>query len=233
MQTTPQTQPAPAAQPKPRKAAPPPEYRADQIAGLEPDALVRLLEDPGATEFQKAKACQRLASTGGAEAVPPLAALLTHPTLSHYARYGLEPNPAPAAPDALRAALSSVKGKLLVGVINSIGARRDPEAAGALAKLLRDPDLEVAQAAAAALGRIGGPVAAKALQDALGTAKEPVRTAAAAAGLVCAEGLLAAGERDRALAFYDLLMQPGVARPVRLAAMHATIAAETSIGRPR
>lgn len=211
----------------------PPEFQAAAVMKLEPPKLVQILSDPGATVFQKAKACQRLAVVGGQEAVPALAALLTDPKLSHYARFGLEPIPDPSADEALREALKKVTGGLLVGVINSIGVRRDPKAVDALAKLMHGADAEAAKAAAAALGRISGPQAAKMLQDGLAKTKGAVRTAAAAAGLVCAEGLLAQGDRKQALALYGVLSRPDVPKPVRLAAMHSTIAAEISLGRPR
>jgi len=62
-----------------------------------------------------------------------------------------------------------------------------------------------------------------------------VKTAAAqaGAGLVCAEGLLAQGERDQALALYNTLIRTDMPKPVRLAAMHGIIAAEVSLNRPR
>jgi HEAT repeat protein len=227
----------PAVPPAKRAAPPtppiPPEFKADAVITLDPPKLVQVLKDPGATVFQKAKACQRLAVVGGKEAVPALAALLADPKLAHYARFGLEPIPDPSADDALREALKKVTGGLLVGVINSIGHRRDPKAVDALAKLLHGADAEVALAAAAALGRISGPAAAKALQDGLAKTKGAVRTAVAGAGLVCAEGLLAQGDRKQALALYGVLSRPDIPKSVRLAAMHSTIAAETSLTRPR
>ncbi len=226
MQTTGQTA-------QPPKPVPPPEFQAGKIAALDQAGLIGLLKDSGSTTFQKAKACQRLASIGTTEAVPALAALLADPQLAHYARYGLEPIPGPAADAALRDALRKVKGKLLVGVINSIGVRRDAGAVGALAKLLNDPDVETARAAAAALGSIGDAQAAKVLQDGLAQTKGPVRSAVAGAGLVCAERLLAQGSRDQALAFYNTLTRTDVPKPVRLGAMRGIIAAETSLTRPR
>jgi hypothetical protein len=91
----------------------------------------------------------------------------------------------------------------------------------------------VAQAAAAALGRISGAQAAKTLQESLSRTKGPVRMAVADACLVCAEGLLAQGDRAQALALYNTLTAADVPKPVRLAAMHAIIGAETSLSRPR
>ena len=96
-----------------------------------------------------------------------------------------------------------------------------------------DADAEVAQAAAASLGRISGPRATQALRDGLAKTKGPVRTAVAGAGLVCAEGLMAQNDRKGAFALYDTLSRPDMPKSVRLAAMHSTIAAETSLTRPR
>lgn len=213
MQSTGQTVPAPAPD------------KAEEIMTLEPPKLIQILKDPEAPVFAKAKACQRLAVVGAKEAVPALAALLADQQLGHYARFGLEPIPDPSVDDVLRDALPKLKGRLLVGVINSVGHRQDAKAVGSLAKLLYDGDSEVAQAAAAALGRISGPQAAKTLQQGLGRAKAPVRPAVAGAGLVCAEGLLAQGERKQAVALYDALTRPGLPKPVRDAATRQIAAA--------
>jgi HEAT repeat protein len=131
---------------------------AAEIMALDWPKLEAILRDPGASVFAKAKACQRLAVVGTHFTVPAIAPLLADPQLSHYARFALEPMPHPAADEALRNALGQVTGRLLVGVINSIGVRRDPEAIPQLGRLLSDPDPEVAQAAAAALARIRPPL---------------------------------------------------------------------------
>lgn len=211
----------------------PPEFDAGPIMALDEPKLIAILKDPGSTAFQKAKACQRLAVIGTKDSVPPLAALLGDPHLGCYGRFGLEPNPDPSVDDAFRGALPKLKGGLLAGAINSIGQRRDPKAVDALVKLMNGPDPEVAQCAAAALGRIGGPQAAKALQEALTRARKGLLPAVAGACLVCAEGILAHGDRKQGLAFYELLRREDIPRPVRLAAMHAVIEAEISVTRPR
>ncbi|NQT38540.1 MAG: hypothetical protein HQ581_13675, partial [Planctomycetes bacterium] len=107
--------------------------RSAEVAKL----IVVLQSD--AAPFDKAKACQRLALIGTKEAVPALAALLADERLSSYARFGLEPIPDPSVDDALRDALGRLHGRLLAGVINSIGVRRDVKAVGALTKLASDP----------------------------------------------------------------------------------------------
>src|SRR5271166_5439997 len=115
----------------------------------------------------KVDACRELARVGTRESVAPLAALLCNEELSHMARYGLEPIPDPAVDAALRENLEKVKGRLLVGVIGSLGVRRDPKAVAPLVKRLGDPDSDVAQASARALGRIGTIDAVTALEKAL------------------------------------------------------------------
>lgn len=224
------------AQPRPaRPVAPsvPPEFQAAGIMKLDSPELVKMLKDPAATRFQKSKACMRLAMVGTKEAVPALAALLSDPLLSHYARFALVPITDPSVDDALRAALGTLKGQLLVGVIDSIGQRQDPKAVDSLTKLMYGADADAAQAAIASLGRISGPAATAALQAGLAKTKDPLRNAVAAACLVCAEGLLSKGDRKQALGLYDRLSRPDIPKPVRLAAMHSTIAMETAPGRPR
>ena len=218
------------------KPAIPPEFQAASIEKMDQAALIQILKTSDSSPagvFQKGKACHRLAQVGTKEAVPALAALLTDQQLAAYARFGLEGIPDPSADDALRAALPKVKGLLLVGVINSIGQRRDAQAVAPLTKLMYGADAEAVQAAAAALGYISGPQATKILRDGLAKTKGPVREAVAAAGLICAEGLMTKGDRQGAFALYDALSRPDIPKAVRLAAMHSTIAAEVSLTRPR
>ena len=91
--------------------------------------LIRTLKSK-APKADKAIACKRLAVYGSEEAVPALAALLRDPELNSWARIALEAIPGPAADDALRAAMGRLKGRLLVGTINSIGVRRDSKRRG-------------------------------------------------------------------------------------------------------
>ena len=234
MPQTTQTAPPPQAAkpPKPKPPEPPPEFQERDIATMDAPALIRILTDASSSEFQKAKACQRVGELGPREAVPALSALLSNERLNTYARYGLEPIADPSADDALRAGLSKLKGNLLIGVINSIGKRRDAKAGPALAKMIYDADGDVARAAAVALGSIGES-AMQALQAALVKTKGMTRMAVADACLVCAERLLAEGKRTQALALYASLSAPDMPKTARLAAMHGIIREETSTSRPR
>lgn len=226
--STPTAQPA-----KPKPPEPPAEFQEGGISTMNAAALIRILTDASSPEFKKAKACQRIGELGAKEAVPALSALLADEHLSVYARYGLEPITDPSADDALRAALSKLQGNELIGVINSIGKRRDAKASPALARMIYGSDADVARAAAAALGSIGGVSSVKELQAALARTSGMARVALADASLVCAERLLAEGKRDQALTLYTSLSAPDIPKPVRLAAMQGIIREETSTSRPR
>jgi len=202
----------------------PPEFDGLAIWKLDPAKLLAMVKDPNSTEFQKAIACKKLAFVGGKEAVQPMAALLSHPHLSCYARFGLEPNPDPSVDEALRAALPKLKGRLQVGVITTIGVRKDAKALDALTKLIDDSDAEVAGAASASVGMIGGLQASRALQAALGRTKPPLFPVVARATLLCAEGLLASN-RPRAMELYTQLSATTMPGPVRLAALRVLNAA--------
>src|SRR5689334_20517833 len=102
MQAPAQTPPAASAHRPSAPAKVPPEFDALPIWKMPPSNLVALLNDPKSTVFQKAIACKKLAFVGGPDAVRPMAALLSHPQLACYARFGLEPNPDPSVDDALR-----------------------------------------------------------------------------------------------------------------------------------
>ena len=61
----------------------------------------------------------------------------------------------PSAGAALMAALPTAQGKILVGIINSIGDRGDAEAAGPMKRYVTDSDPIVADAAITAVGKDG------------------------------------------------------------------------------
>jgi HEAT repeat protein len=191
---------------------------------MQPSELVALLKDPNSTLFQKAIACKKLAVVGGPDAVRPMAALLSHPQLACYARFGMEPSPSPSVDVAFRAALPKLNGKLQMGVIHSIGFRKDVNALGALKRLIGDRDAQVAGAAAAAVGMIGGLEAGRILESALKDTASPVFPVIARACLLCAEGLMA-NNRARALQLYSQLSAKSMPGPVQLAALRVLNAA--------
>lgn len=193
-------------------------------------ALIAVLESD-APIFDKAKACQQLAVIGTKDSVPVLAKLLSDEQMSHYARFGLEPIPDPSVDEALRAALGELKGGPLVGVINSIGMRRNVKAIGDLKRLMDDSDSAVAAAAAGALGRIATPEAVAILTGAL-DGPESSRTAVADACLTAADVLIAAGKQNEAVPIYDAMRKADLAKHLEIAALHGAIRARGADGKP-
>jgi len=178
--------------------------------------LVAVLKSDAPAQ-QKAAACRQLAVVGTDDAVAVLAGLLGDAKLSHMARYAMEPIPASSVDDALRAAMGKLTGRLRIGVINSIGVRRDAKAVPALIGLLGDA--EAGAAAAASLGKIGGDDAIEALAKARKTVKPAGRLAVIDAYLQAAEDLAAAGEKAKAAVIYKDLFAADEPLLVRRAAL--------------
>jgi HEAT repeat protein len=168
-------------------------------------------------------ACRKLMIIGTAASVPTLASLLSDQDLAHMARFALERIPALEAAQALREALPKLNGSLKIGAISSLGVRRDGESVAPLAKLLTDSDPAVARAAAFALGDIRTSNAAKALSNAKSASTE-VKPAVTDASLYCAEGLLAEGKKDEALAMFKAYVGEDHPKHVRLAATKGMLA---------
>ena len=188
--------------------------------GTETELLAVLDSDAGL--FEKAKACQRLAVIGTKNAVPVLAKLLADEQLSHYARFALEPIPDPAVDEALRASLTTLQGGPLVGVVNTIGMRRDAGSVEALTGLLTHADVAVSSAAAGALGRIAAPAAVETLQKNLAAA-EPLRIAVADGCLTAADTLEKAKDLPAAMAIYDAMRQAELPKYLQIAALAGAI----------
>ena len=119
-----------------------------------------------------------------------------------------------------------------MGVLNSIGVRRDPQAVDALAQRLGDADPEVASAAAIALGRIGDAAATKSLEQALATAPAAVRSAVAEGCLYCAERPLSGDNAAEAVRLYDLVRTAEVPKQRIVEATRGAIIARRAEGIP-
>ena len=193
--------------------------------------LIALLQSEAPAD-QKAITCKQLVICGTQQCVPALAPLLRDKELASWARIALEAIPGPAADTALRHAMGEVEGRLLVGVINSIGVRRDAQAVTALVQKLSDTDSDVASAAAVALGHIGGPQAAQALTQTLARSPVAVRSAAAEGCILCAEGFLVAGKTTEAIKLYDTVRQADLPDQRHLEAIRGAILARQSEGIP-
>ena len=197
---------------------------ADDAArkGLE-TRLVALLKTDAPTAA-KDSVCRQLSMIGSADSAAALGDLLTDKDLSHMGRYALERMPCPEAVAVLRDAMAKTDGLLKVGVINSLGVRRDAESVSALTALVDDSNQDVAAAAVAALGAIGNTEAAKVLTGFQAGAPEKLQLTAADACLACAEHLLADGKKIDAMKIYTMLKKADVPKHVQVAAARGLLA---------
>ncbi|MBC8471896.1 MAG: HEAT repeat domain-containing protein [Planctomycetes bacterium] len=201
------------------------------VANLNQTDLITVLKSD-APKGEKAITCKQLAICGTEQSVPVLAPLLADEELASWARIALEAIPGPAPDAALRDALGKLEGRLLIGVINSVGVRRDVYAVDTLVLKLDDENAGVASAAAVALGHIGGEQAAKALTQSLADAPSGVRSAVAEGCILCAEWFLANEKTAKAIKLYDTVRLADVPDQRHLEAIRGAILARKSAGVP-
>jgi HEAT repeat protein len=161
--------------------------------------------------------CRQLVLIGSAASVPGVTPLVLDEELSVHARNALERIPGPESEKALRDALGQAKGRTRIGVINSVAARGDAASTPVLIKILGE-DPASAAAAAKALGEIATPEAAEALTAARGKGPAPVQQAVVDGTLICAERLVAAGQRSQAITLIEGLTDASQPEHVRVAA---------------
>ena len=178
-----------------------------------------------ATNDAKHFACRQLALIATDEQVPALAKLLTDPQMSQMARYALARIPGEGVDRALIDALGRTEGANKLGIINTLGNRRTVAAVGPLAALLRAEQKEIVGEAAAALGRIGTPEAARALDEAMAKAPEASGPVLADAYLMCADRLRAEGQLSAAASMYDKVLKSSQPSYVQAAALRGMASA--------
>ncbi len=225
----------------------------DPAAARALEARLDAILDSDATPDAKDFACRQLRVIGTAQSVPALAKLLGDERLSSIARYALQNLPDAAASDALRQALKTTNDKPLVGVINSLGERRENDSVPALVPLLENSDPAVVDAVVAALGKIGGDDALDALR-AVASNYEPSAadgglrtevklsdavkgklnvTALVDAFLRCAEGFAQDGDTGLAAQVYSRIYETAlVPKPARLAALRGLAVTEPDAAVP-
>jgi len=204
-----------------------PQAEAERAAACK--ALLACLETP-AHAAQRGAIVRILQHVGQAEAAGPLGKLLgsTDKTVREHARCALENNPSPEALTQLREALyRAAETQWKVALVNSLGSRRDAEAIEWLAKALKDSQEPVAIAAAAALGKIGGPKAIAALNNVRLLALPALRAEIANALFACADHAAAAGDKDTATNIYRKAYE-NATEPTqnRIAALRSMVAIE-------
>ena len=179
---------------------------AGQRKQLEKDCA-KVLRDKNATIDCKDFICRQLWVIGTKESIPALSKMLADEETSDMARYALERNTSPDAGKALRNAMKKAEGRILIGLVNSLGERRDTESVDAICKLVFAFEEEVDEddeqkknakirdnetlslAAISALGKIGGEKAMATLADARRKGTPKINRAAAAAILYAMDNL--------------------------------------------
>jgi HEAT repeat protein len=184
--------------------------------------LVGLL-GPSSSLEAKRFACQQLGIVGSGAALPALARLLANEETAGIACLALTTYPRGKADEVLREALATVSGASRIQVITALGDRRDLRAVRVLAKTAGDPGVEVAEAAIAALGKIGDAAARKAIAGLRSQARPELEPALTEAALRCAERLSASGNRRAAVAAYEELLDSAPAARVRRGAFDALL----------
>lgn len=197
----------PAAEPSPREQ--------ELVAVLTSDA----------DEATKAATCKQLAIYGSAASVEALEPLLTNERLASWVRIALEAIPGPEANAALRRSTALLKGRELIGVINTLGVRGDADAVPLLLTRLSGGDDDVAGAAAAALGRIGGKAAIAGLESRLKSTNDSHRDAVAEACVVAGSALLADNQANEAASLAKVVREADVSEQRHAEALRLAILA--------
>lgn len=170
---------------------------ADKIADVEA-RLLATLTHPDCTDAGKRFCFQVLRTIAGPATVKTLGSYLTDETYYDCARYAIESVASDDATVALRTAFKKSSGLIRIGIVMSLGERRDDTSVKPLAALLTNTDSDTANAVLQALANIGAPDAATALTKA--SVPDSLATRRQQALLVCAERLLADGKTAEAVA---------------------------------
>ena len=189
--------------------------------------MIGVIENRNATFAGKQFACRMLRLVGTEKSAPALAGLLADEKLSHMARWAMQSMPYASVDAALLEALKDkdLGWQVRAGVINTMGARKDPKAIAELAKNLKGSHAEITQAALLAIGRIGGEEAEKALAGAK-VEGQASQTALADARLINADQMLAAGKAAEAKAIYEAMFNGANPTIVRVAGLRGLVRAD-------
>ncbi len=188
--------------------------------------FIAILKDKKTPLAAQQYICDRLSLMGTKESVKTLAKMLRNPVSFEFARFALERIPAPEAGKALLKSLKKVKTGHRIGVITSLGVRKEQTAIDDLGKLLLDKNPVIATAAVRALGEIAGVPAIEILTHAKMKLAEPVRANCIDALLNAADQQMAQGNSATAAAIYRALNTKTETAAVRRAAIRGQILAE-------
>lgn len=163
--------------------------------------------------------CKQLSVAGSDASVPVLIGMLNDPKTADMGRYALERIPGSAVDRALRDALPKSSGKVRIGIVNTVGIRRDAAAVPSLRTVAFGSQPAEASAALYALAHIADNAALEVLSEAQTKTAGPVRADAAEAYLQSANRLVERGNTAAALPIYRKLYATNDPATVRAAAL--------------
>jgi HEAT repeat protein len=173
-----------------------------------------------ATPSGKEVAYRGLSLVGTSASVPVLAPLLTRVETAEMARYALAAIPGPEADEALRKSLGQAPNEQIrIGIIGSLGHRKDAKSVPALAALISPSNVELTGALLAALANIADQPSLDALAAVHSKASAQLRDLAAEAYVACADQFRARGERATAVSVYRQMIEPGEPPMTRIRAL--------------
>ena len=158
---------------------------------------------------------EQIGLLGKYEAVKPLGKILADQSadalLRESARRALEAIPVVTVKKALREALGKARGTLRIGILCSMGIRRDSLAVQYMLEAAKDPDVAVRLAAIEAMALVGEISSVGVLEEALGQYEGATLLRVRRAYLRLADSLVENSERGTARRIYDRAMSLGTA----------------------
>jgi HEAT repeat protein len=194
--------------------------------------LLKFLQS-NATPAGKEAAFRQLSIVGTSASVPVLAPLSLQIDTAEMARYALAAIPGSEVDEALRKGLAAAPSdRIRIGIINSLGRRKDTKAVSALTALIGSNNTEVIAAAAAALASIADRPAVDALAAARRKATGPTRGIVSEAYLVSGDRLAERGEKAQAAAVYKEMIAAQDSNTIRARALRGFAATDVKSAVP-
>jgi HEAT repeat protein len=185
-----------------------------QLRGIEKRFIAFLKSD--ASFAGKDFVCRELSVMGSEASVPVLSEMLSDVKTADMARYALERIPGPVVDQALRRVLAKSSDRTRIGIINTLGRRRDAGSVPALRPLASGTDQATAAAALFALAEIADQAAIRALGEAHAKSSGALHVTASEAYLRAADRLTA----PTALPIYKKLYDASEPFMVRVGALN-------------
>ncbi len=192
--------------------------------------LLQVLLARDSTADARILACRGLRYVGTREGTQALIALLKDPRLGAEARLAMQEKDVPDIDAALREALPLVANELKIGVIDTLGRRRDVRAVPGIREILvAIRDQSVQEAGIRALGQIGGKEAIDVLSAYEAGSQRLRRVRALAQVAAASRGVtMGLGDREAALKILNDLVTSDNTPVVRVGALYELAKAEES-----